>query len=115
MRRTRMSSANAASFLLRAAFLRACRLRPVGGSLAGAWLLEDRQVGDAQAGLGERLQPVRGNRGPHLRQRALHQSEMQGAHDVLAVFGDLTERAFPQPDLTFPSLRHRFRRETYLG
>ena len=37
-----------------------------------AWFLAGRQMGDAQAGLCERFQAVRGDPCPHLGQRALH-------------------------------------------
>ena len=56
------------------------------------------QVGDAQGGLRERLEPVHGDRGPHLIEDALHQAEVQSAHHVLVVLGYLTERAVAQPD-----------------
>ena len=54
---------------------------------------------DAEARLGERLEPVRGDRCPHLVERALHQAEVQLAHDLLVHLGDLAERALPQPEL----------------
>jgi hypothetical protein len=49
----------------------------VRGWAGGGWLVLGSQVGDAQAGLCEWLKPVRGDRGPHPGQRALHQPEMQ--------------------------------------
>ncbi len=41
------------------------------------------QLGDAQSGLGERVQPVGGNRRPHPRERPPHQPQVQLADSRL--------------------------------
>lgn len=64
------------------------------------------QVRDADAGLGQRPQVVRGYQRPQLRQHALHDTEVQRAHDILVAFGHLTERALVQTDLVVAALSH---------
>ena len=67
-------------------------IRPRLRMAAGVWLLAGCQVGDAQAGLCEWVQPVGGDRGSHLGQRLLHEPQMQRADDVLVVLCHLAER-----------------------
>ena len=55
-----------------------------------------RQVCDAEAGPGERLEPVRGDWRLHLGERALHQAKVQLADQHPVIFRDLAERALPQ-------------------
>ena len=72
-------------------------------------------MGDADAGLGERPEPVRGDRRPHLLQHALHHAAVQLAHDILVVFRNLAERALPQLQLGARPAGHNLRREPDLG
>ena len=48
--------------------------------------------------------PVRGDGRAQLRERTLHETEMQGAHDILMTFGHPAERALMQVDLVTAAL-----------
>lgn len=54
------------------------------------------EAGEAQAGFGEGVEAVGGERGPHPGQGAAHQAQVQGTDDVLVMLGDLTEGAVVQ-------------------
>ncbi len=56
------------------------------------------QVGDAEVGLHERLEALSVDWGAQLSEDALHEPEMDGAHDVAVLRGGLAERAVMQQD-----------------
>jgi hypothetical protein len=91
--------------------LSAPRPRP-GGALCGCWRrFPGAEFRNADAWLGEWLQPVRGDWCPELLEDALHETEVQGAHDVLVALGHLTERALVQAELAAAPLGNGLRGE----
>src|SRR5215470_9820928 len=100
---------------LRLTRLAACS--PAEASVIVAWSgvgsrsLINGELGGAAPSLGEGLQPASSNRRPHLREGALHEAEVQGAHDVLVALGYLTERALAQQQAVPAAVSGEFRGE----
>ena len=73
--------------------------RAVNDSVAGNWMFSrSSESGQAQIGLGERLEALDDDRGVHGRHRALHQAQVRPANCCADGPDDLEERAVPQSD-----------------